>query len=358
MKKKIYFIVLIAAGILFSVFSYRNAAFAEVTEGWGEMSCTFSSSPDYCITAGADRSICDQNQANCWAELPVKCISAYGSNVVLTVEKRPLGGSMLTNRVCNCEQGYVHDDDGHCRTPSEISCRHLQGSNRAYYGGTCGCENGYQLVDGQCIAQAIIDAQKKAEYDEKQKVYNALNTEQCSAFRGENAEYKDLRCGCKDGYQPYIGNRCITATEACQNWYGPSISTTADKTTCECAQGYVLSGRQCVPLAQPVSVTPIPIPPPAPVTVVLPSPTPTVMPKIIPKKTEPTKPLKKKIVSLPESETKTPPLSEIVASTTSPQEITTAPTEAPEIVRPAPPAPIVKRENVFQRVWKKFLSWF
>lgn len=356
MKKKIYFITLIAVGVLGSIFSFGNVAFALDTR------CS----------------------PTCQAELLPKCISMSGPNAAIW---RSVDGP-----TCSCQIGYEQDINGYCRPLSEVqaeralreiaeralaACYSSNGQYAEMKNGVCGCKDGYQqfigsmcqtitlachtwrvendqyvldcpykscdgtYVNGQCAnpqKQAEADAQKKAEED----------TQQCVESRGENAEYKNFQCGCRDGYQAYIGNKCQTATEACQSWYGPSSrSTTANATTCTCEQGYVLSGRQCAPLSQPVPVT---IPPTA---IALPSPVSTVMPKPII-----ATPIKKKPQPSTESEVKTLPISEITASTTNQEQITTSPMEAPEIARPVPPAPIVKQENVFQRVWRKFLSWF
>lgn len=256
----------------------------------------------------------------------------------------------MKNGICGCKDGYQQFVGSTCQTII-VACQTWHVENDEYVLACPYKSCGGTYINGKCVdpkkeaeEKALSDAQKKAEEDAK-------NIQQCTASRGENAEYKNSWCGCKDGYQTYTNGKCQNTTEACQTWYGVhSKSTSAEYTTCACEQGYILSNKQCVPVAQPVSVTPATIPPPV---TVLPSPVPTVIPKPII-----TTPIKKKPQPSTESEVKTPPLSEITATTTRQEQITTSPTEAPEIVHPAPPAPIVKQANVFQRVWRKFLSWF
>jgi hypothetical protein len=362
MKKKIYLAMLVTIGAFFSLLLFNKVAFA------------------------IDRTC----NTTCRAELLPKCISMSGTNAEIV--------ESADGPSCGCQSGYEQDINGYCRTLSEVvaeraleaekalisnACYSSNGEYAEVRNGVCGCKDGYQqfagskcqtiivacstwrvnndqyILDcpykscsGTYISGRCVDLKKEAE--EKVLEEDTKNTQQCIASRGENAEYKNFQCGCKDGYQAYIGNKCQTATEACQSWYGPSISTTADKTTCECERGYVLSGRQCVPLTQPVSVIPTAVPTPAPA-IVPPSPTPTV---ITPKSLPIPKPTKKKPQPSIESEIKTPPISEITASTTNQEQIITTPTEAPEIVTSPTPAPVVKQVNVFQRVWRKFLSWF
>jgi hypothetical protein len=362
MKKKIYFITFIAIGVLGFIFSFGNVVFASVP------SCDYSVADANTLSGSALRTFYEAYSA-CMGHLPFQCLAVLGPN------------SEIQGNSCGCKAGYIQDDRGQCSLsqiqPAQTVCSNgyiifskdvatdrvnfksgvcyqlatsiwqacgADTKNKTItYKGTCACENGFVFYGDQCITPA----EKTAKETEVEK-----NKAQCLISRGENAEYKNSWCGCKNGYQTYATGKCQTATEACQTWYGMhSKSTTENTATCTCEERYVLSGKQCVPLAQPVSVTPSTIPPPA---IVLPSPIPIIISKPIA-----ATPTKKKPQPSIESEIKIPaPTLEITASTTNPQETSTSRPEPPEIATPAPPAPIVKQENIFQRVWRKFWSWF
>lgn len=382
MKKKTILFPFIFVGTLFFAFSFVSFSLASAP------SCAYSAADANTLSGSASRTF-NETYSACMGHLPFQCLSSLGPN------------SQIQGSSCGCKPGYIQNNTGQCSpqdvlqqqcfiskgnyahlkpsdTTGNYSCECDEGTitfnkdiltnkvnfksdicyplsnsiqqacgddnkNKTITGqGVCACKTGFVLYEDQCVTPTEKTA-KETELE--------TNQTQCLESRGPNSEYKNSWCGCKEGYQQYTGGKCQTATEACQSWYGTSSrSTTADSTTCACEQGYILSNKQCVPLTKPVSAATATITPPV---TILPSPVPTVISKPLI-----TTPIKKKPQPSTESEVKTPPLSEITASTTSPQQITERQTEAREIIRPVPPVPIVKQENVFQRAWRKFLSWF